>query len=247
MRAALTLLLILGATLLGGVAHANTLDWFENEGESTLQSFAPTVFPDMSEEERASLTIGAPVPFTILGPDATDLRPTDPEPTNHIAPVLLGDDVVGVISHSDDEEMEESDRVVADAKLGEMIGTMEAGDLLFQDTVLTGHYIARGDEVIPASEEAINRLAGSTSIDMFLDLRAEIVTEGPTKEEESVRPESGPIVLASIILSLFLFFTLVLTWLRRAPHEPPPVDPVRRHFREVRFYRRGGNRVDTDD
>lgn len=248
MRAALTLLLFLAAMLPGAVAHASTdaRAWFDNEGEATLQSFAPTTFPDLSEEERAQLTIGVPVPFATIDEIATNLS-GEGEPTNFIAPVSLDGTVVGVISHSVDEATEETDRVVADARLGEMMMAMEDGDRLFYDTVLDGHFIRRGNQIIPASEAALDRLAGSTSVDMFFGLRAEIMTEGPVTAVQPNQPESTPVLLVTILLALFLFFTLVLTWLRRSPVEPLPSTPVRKHFREVRFYRRGGTRVHTDD
>lgn len=241
--------MLLGLALLGGGAQAATEspeEWFANEGESTLQSFAPSVFPEMSEEERAALAVGDPVPFAIVD-DWSDPRGGGQESTSWIAPVLSGETIVGAISHSEGGDIEDADQVVADVLLGEQIAGMTETDVLFQDLVLGGHYIIREDEVIPASDAALDRLAGSTSVDVFIDLRRALMAEGQSMDDDAPPPDQGPIIIAVVILGIFLLSAVIVTWLRHSPHAPQLPEPVHRQTREVRFYRRGGSRVNTDD
>ncbi|MBM9433732.1 hypothetical protein [Flaviflexus equikiangi] len=246
MRHILILLLFLGSLLGAGPAAANAPeDWFTDEGEATLQSYASTVFPDLSEEDRAALTIGDPSP--VIEATATDSRLGDQEPASYIAPVYSGDTAVGVIGHPADETGDTDALVIADAFLAEQLTKLGDSDILLHDPEMGGHYIVRGDEVFPASEEALDQLAGSTSLESFMELRSSMISDSVGTVEATPHRDTRPVVVTVAVLALFLLFTIVLTWLRRTPDTPTVHDPVHRHIRQARFYRRGGHRVHSDD
>ncbi|AZQ76119.1 hypothetical protein EJ997_01040 [Flaviflexus ciconiae] len=78
----------------------------------------------------------------------------------------------------------------------------------------------RGDTIIPVSVEALDHLAGSTSVESFLELRKSLMTDDANGRDEAVSTNNRPAIIAGIILAVFLASTLTITWLRRSPNAP---------------------------
>lgn len=248
MRALVGLLILLGALILAGPVKAAAIeDWFENEGQATLQSYAPSVFPDLTEEQLSELTMGPEQPEINLDERSSDPRLSESAPDGYAAPIELGEEIVGVMTYEVAAEGESEAEVLADAHFGQQIAVMRDTDILIRDPELEAHYIIRDDQVIPVSEAALDQLAGSTTVESFLQFRHSRLSTSQTTQESAQPSDSTPVIFAISLLALFLVGTALTIWLRRSPNAPQPPEIIRRTTRQVRVYRRGGNRVNADD
>ena len=250
MKALAVTILLLGSLVLAGPAAAVSAaeEWFDDEGRATLHSYAPSVFPDLTQAELSDLEIGEPVPSVDLDDSTSDPRIGDGEPDRFIAPIELRDEAVGVISHQVEAvDGEDEAAVRADAVLGEHIRAMKPGDRLITDPDISAHYVIRDGEVIPVSERALDQLAGSTSVESFLEMRRSLKSDTETHHDAAPPSDRGPVMVASTVVVVFLVAIALILWLRRSPHAPLPPEIILRRTRQVRMYRRGGNRVNADD
>lgn len=248
MRALAGLLILLGALILAGPVKAAAIeDWFDNEGQATLQSYAPSVFPDLSEEQLSELTMGLEQPEISFDERSSDPRLSEGDPDGYAAPIVLDEDIIGVMTYEVVAEGETEAEVHADAYFGQQIAAMRDTDLLIRDPELEAHYIIRDDQVIPVSAAALDQLAGSTTVESFLELRDSRLADSQTTQEAAQPSDSTPVVFAISLLALFLIGTALTIWLRRSPNAPQPPEIILRTTRQVRVYRRGGNRVNADD
>lgn len=255
MRSVLALLVLLGLVLLPGAARAATEErspeesaeeWFENEATETLRSYAGTVFPDLTQEELEELVIEEPVPAVEISEDSSDPRGSQAEPTHFAAPVTSEALPVGVVLYDITEDGGEG-AVHADAYFATRLLTRERADLLIFEPQFSTYFMIRGDTIIPVSAEALDHLAGSTSVESFLELRKSLMTDDANGRDEAVSTNNRPAIIAGIILAVFLASTLTITWLRRSPNAPEPLEKLASHKRPIRIYRPGGNRVNADD
>lgn len=239
-----TLLVFFGAA---GVALTDSAkEWYDTEGQATLQSFAGSMFPELSEQELEELVIGEPVAAVSIPEDSSDPRRVETEPEYFAAPVTSDDTPIGVLTYHETEITSEG-TVVADAYLAERIHSLEEGDTLLFDAKYGSFFILREEQIIPANTDALEYLAGSTTLSSYLDWRKSVADEGPILGDEPSQRNYRPVTIAGIVLALFLTFTLIFTWLRHSPHAPQHFEIRGRNIRPVRFYRRGGNRVNADD
>lgn len=248
MRTVVGILVLLGTLVLAGGAKAALVeDWFEEEGQATLQSYAPSVFPDLSEEERSELSIGEPEPAVSLDDRSTDPRAGDREPDSYVAPIELEDDIVGVIALDIVDDGGDEAEVFADPYFGEQIENMRETDQLITDPDLGAHYIIRDGQVIPVSAVALDQFAGSTTVESFLELRRSLLSTSQTTQDSAQPSDTTPVMFTVALLAIFLVATALTLWLRRSPNASYPPVIIRGHTRQVRIYRRGGNRVNADD
>lgn len=247
MRSLIGLLVLLGSVIFADWANATVEDWFEDEAEATLQSYAPSVFADLGEDELRELTIGDPVSAVALDENSTDPRVGDGTPDSYAAPISLEDDIVGVITYGTVGDEDDEANVYSDPYFGEAIVAMQETDVLIVDPENEAHYIVRDDRVIPVSASALDQLAGSTTIESFLELRRSLHSDSQAKDDAATASDTSPVIVAGVVLVIFLVSTVLFTWLRRSPTVPQPPEISRRRTRQVRIYRRGGTRVNADD
>lgn len=247
----LVAVLLVGLFLLIGVqAYAVTStasDWYETEGEATLQSFAGSTFPDLTAEQLDNLDIGDPVAAVTVPENSADPRNTDASPEYFAAPVSSGDTPIGALTYHESDDGSGEGSVVADDYLATRLTTIAEGDMLLIDPDYDTYFIIRGDDVIPANTEALEYLAGATSVDSFLEWRQSLADEGPIVGGDEGGRNYRAVAFAGVILAVVLALTLIFTWLRHSPHGPQHTEVLHDHVRRVRIYRRGGNRVNADD
>ena len=243
------LLALLGAPTL--LDEAGVEEWFDTTGIDVARSGAVSALPDLSNAQRDELSLSEPFPVGRVTDDGL-VEPTA-QSNLWMAIVLLEGEPQATLlvnfATEDEETLMESDEFLVSTA-----SALGGPDALYFDEDLIAYFSLIDGEIGPASERALDYLAGTVTPDQFRAIRSDLVIAGvPTTPALVTDEESGinPVVIVLILLALTLVLVTVVTWYRASGETEEGTrsvdNDVERIRRKVRFYRRGDPNVNVGD
>lgn len=246
------LLFLLSILVPAQVDETSAEQWFDTAGTDTARSGAVSSLPDLTNERREQLTLSEPFPVGRV----TDEGLVEPNTESHLwmAIVLLeGEPLATLLADFSAEPAATS--MESDSFLVSTASALGGPDTLYFDEELTAYFAVIDGEIGPASEVALDYLAGPVSPSQFTELRKNLVVAGvPTTPAltGADKDDINPVVVVLLLLGAAFTLVLLVTWYRasgdsEADEENRDEDDTPTIRRKVRFYRRGEPNVDVSD